>query len=178
MGPLGGVPFPAASAQFALYSTAIIGGIWLLGMAWLGVKKSFINRICWVIGGWTIYFALLILLIAPMVVRSSYAYSVNIGQYARKYSTETMLICATKTPSEDLVYYSCHKWYFHSFKRPAELENELLQALTERKTVVMLLRQQDISLLPAKYKLAELRTFDHLLLAKVTLTDAVSEEKQ
>lgn len=176
VGPLGGVPFPASIARFALWSTAIIGGTWLLGLAWLGIKDDFPRRIGWVIGGWTLYFTLLILLIAPMAVRSSYAYSVNVGHYAHQFPHETMLISATKTPSEDLVYYSRHKWYFHSFKRPAELEVELRQALTAGKEVVMLLNEKDISKLPAGYKLTKVRSFDHLLLVKVALPETNVEE--
>ena len=104
-GPLGSLPFPPAAAQAVFILLVVCGGLFLLGLVAGAARKRPLLLAGWAMAAWTGLLFVLILGLAPLVVRSQYGRSAAIGQYLATLPAGPIL-CYTKNASESLVFYA------------------------------------------------------------------------
>lgn len=104
-GPLGSLPFPPVAAQVVFTLLLICGGIFLIGLIVCAVQRRPLLLVGWVMAAWTALLFILILGLAPLVVRSQYGRSVAIGSYLATLPPGPIL-CYTRNASESLVFYA------------------------------------------------------------------------
>jgi 4-amino-4-deoxy-L-arabinose transferase-like glycosyltransferase len=104
-GPLGGEPFPHPMAEIALALVAVVGLPLLGGMVYWSIRRNAAWLIGWTMSGWSLLLLVLFLAVAPLAIRSSYRYSVDVGTFLRTCPPGAVVNYSAH-PSEDLTYYA------------------------------------------------------------------------
>ena len=106
-GVFGQAPIPFPQGDIGQYTVALAGTFLLIGLAISLLRNNSEHLLSRVISGWTLLWAALVLAAGPCLVRASYQYPMQLGEYLRQHTpaNEPVLVYA-RNPSEALVYYA------------------------------------------------------------------------
>ncbi len=134
-GPLGSMPFPRWASSMLIGLLVCAGAILLIVIIRDARYPS--RLVLHMMPWWIVVQALLLLGVLPLLVRSAYGPSAEIGQYLHTLTAEDRIFSFCPMPSESLVYYAQRQIDFYDMDNP-RIYQDLLQAYLRATPVVVI----------------------------------------
>jgi len=111
--PLGSLPFPPLASSIVLFLLLVSGGLFLHYL-FIGNARRDPSRLTGgVLAAWAGLLAVLLLGLAPLVIRSQYGLSAAVGRYLSSLPGRGPVLFYSRKASESVVFYAHRKVYFH-----------------------------------------------------------------
>lgn len=113
-GPLGeGVPFPHPMTEVIIVLLGLAAVPLFIGILRWSIARRPTALLRWLLPAWTLVLMILILGVAPLVVRSGYQNSVAVGRFLQTLPGKAPVFMYCKHASESVVYYSHRQLMFY-----------------------------------------------------------------
>jgi 4-amino-4-deoxy-L-arabinose transferase-like glycosyltransferase len=138
-GPFGSQAFPHPLTEI-LIGLLAVPGLVLLGMlAVWSLRRKPARLIAWTLGSWSVLLAVLLLGVAPVVIRAAYAPSVEIGRFLREQSSAYTVFTykdGRLETGESLVYYARRRVRFLE-RGDAQASMILMRLLDQHRSMLL-----------------------------------------
>jgi len=156
-GPLGSLPFPPAVVQAVLLLLVIGGGLFILGLVVGAARKRPLLLVGWTMAAWTGLLFVLILGVAPLVVRSQYSRSAAVGKYLSTLPPGPVLFY-TERSSESVVFYARRQIEFFVYNRRKQSRIRFRERLSVLPRAVVVTDAKGLAELQNEYTVREMHT--------------------
>ncbi len=137
-GPFGPQPLPHPLTEIIVGLLAIPGLLMLVMIAVWALRRRPARLISWTVGCWAVLLLVLLLGVAPLVIRAAYGPSVAIGRFLRTQAPEAAVYTYLDGKTcEGLVYYARRRVNFLPYAAPEALTT-LIHELNARRTVLVI----------------------------------------